>query len=121
MHDHGAHAHGAHNAHWAHAVVVGLHAFCCGLPALAMLVAAISGAASASALLPESFIEFHAFMHAYELWILAGSALLVVVGGVLELAHRRMHKHLGFPWLYAMSIGCFLANAAIIFTHQAIA
>lgn len=85
-----------------------------------MLIAALSGAASASALLPESFVEFHAFMHAYELWILAGSALLVVVGGILELAHRRLHPKLGFPWLYAMSIGCFLLNAVIIFTHQTI-
>lgn len=110
----------AHQAHWAHALVVGMHAFCCGLPALAMVVAAISGAASATTLVPDSFVQFHAFMHAYELWILAGSAFLVVLGGALELAHRRMHRHLGFPWLFAMSVGCFAANAAIIFTHQAV-
>ncbi|WP_395645651.1 hypothetical protein [Terricaulis sp.] len=114
-----AHGH-AHQAHWAHAVVVGLHAVCCGLPALAMLAAALSGAASATSLLPESFTQFHIFMHAYEIWILAGSAALVVVGGGLELAHRRIHPHLGFPWLFAMSTGCFALNAAIIFAHQAV-
>lgn len=117
-HDNAPHDHGAHKAHWAHAIVVSLHALCCGLPAMAMLIAAVSGAASASVLLPEFFVEFHAFMHAYELWILVGSALLVIIGGILELAHRRLHPHLGFPWLYAMSISCFVANAAIILTHQ---
>jgi hypothetical protein len=105
-------------AHLAHAAVMGLHAVCCGLPALAMLAAALSGAASGVALLSESVAEIHHFLHAHELWILVVSAALVVTGGLLEAQARRTHNH-GFPWLFAFSVLCFLANVAIIATHRA--
>lgn len=98
---------------------MGLHAVCCGMPALAMAVAALSGAASGMVLLSESFEQFHEFMHAHEVWILALSAALVAVGGALELAARRAgHAH-GFPWLFAFSMFCFLANLAIVLIHRA--
>lgn len=102
----------------AHATVMGLHAFCCGMPALAMLAAAVSGATSSAALLAGSFEQFHAFLHAHELWILVVSAALVVTGGALEAAARRRHAH-GFPWLFAFSVLCFAANVAIILLHRA--
>lgn len=105
-------------AHLAHAAVVSLHALCCGLPAAALLAAAVSGATSGIALLAETFAPFHAFLHQHELWILALSAALVVFGGVLEANARRTHNH-GFPWLFAFSVFCFLANAAIIIAHRA--
>jgi len=107
-------------AHLAHAAVVGLHALCCGLPALAMLAAAISGATSGIAALAGAFEPLHAFLHAHEVWILVVSALLVVAGGALEaLARRGGHKH-SFPWLFALSVGCFLVNVAIIVAHRTI-
>lgn len=97
---------------------MGLHAICCGLPALAMLAAAVSGTASGVALLAGSVGEIHHFLHQHELWILVASAGLVVTGGVLEVASRRTHRH-GFPWLFAFSVLCFLANVAIIAAHRA--
>jgi hypothetical protein len=105
-------------AHLAHAAVMGLHAFCCGLPALAMLAAAVSGATSGVALLADSFAEIHDFLHRHETWILVLSAALVVTGGWLEAASRRLHRH-GFPWLFAFSVLCFLTNVAIIVAHRA--
>ena len=72
------------HAHIAHAAVVGLHAICCGLPALAMLAAALSGAASVGTLLPDSFEQFHRALHGYELWIVGVSATLVTFGAWLE-------------------------------------
>lgn len=98
---------------------MGLHAICCGLPALAMLAAAVSGATSGVALLAGSFEEIHHFLHQHELWILVVSAALVVVGGWLEASSRKTHRH-GFPWLFAFSVLCFVANVAIIVAHRAI-
>jgi hypothetical protein len=105
-------------AHFAHATVVGLHALCCGLPALAMLAAAVSGVASSAALVPDSVAVLHDLLHRQELWILGLSAALVVIGGWLEASARRNHRH-GFPWLFAFSVLCFVANAAIILAHRA--
>ena len=98
---------------------MGLHTLCCGLPALAMLAAAVSGATSGIALLSGSIAQIHDFLHQHELWILVLSASLVVVGGWLEVQARRQHRH-GFPWLFAFSFFCFLANVAIIIAHRAI-
>lgn len=111
--------HAPARAHWAHAAVMGLHSVCCGLPALAMLAAALSGAASSAAFLPDSFVEFHRLMHAHELWILVVSASLVVAGGALEVAARRASHGHGFPWLFSFSALCFLANLVIIVAHRA--
>lgn len=108
------------HAHLAHAAVVGLHALCCGLPALAMIAAAVSGATSGIALLAGAFAPIHAFLHAHEIWILGLSASLVVVGGGLEVWSRRERHSHGFPWLFALSVGCFLLNAAIIAVHRAL-
>lgn len=105
-------------AHLAHAAVMGLHAVCCGLPALAMLAAGLSGATSGIALLSDKFEFFHDFLHAHEVWILALSAGLVVIGAALEAGARRRGAASGFPWLFAFSVLCFLANAAIILAHQ---
>jgi hypothetical protein len=106
-------------AHLAHAAVVGMHALCCGLPALAMLAAALSGTASAAALLPDSFVQFHRLLHGYELWILGLSAALVALGAWMEAGSRRSHPAQGFPWLFAFSVLCFLVNAGVIFAHNA--
>ncbi|MGE0742857.1 MAG: hypothetical protein AB7O98_16075 [Hyphomonadaceae bacterium] len=84
-----------------------------------MLAAAVSGATSGLALAAHEFEIVHNFLHAHELWILLASAGLVIGGGVLEvLARRGSHRH-GFPWLFAFSVGCFLANVAIILLHRA--
>ncbi len=83
-----------------------------------MAAAALSGATSGIALLADNFESIHVFMHGFELWILGFSAALVVIGGLLELRGRRLgHAH-GFPWLFAFSACCFLANAGIILLHQ---
>lgn len=84
-----------------------------------MLAAAVSGATSGIALLSDSVGYLHDFLHAREVWILGVSAALVVTGGALELNARRAgHTH-GFPWLFAFSAFCFLANVAIILAHRA--
>ena len=108
-----------HHAHIAHAAVVGMHAICCGLPALAMLAAALSGATSVGALLPDSFEQFHRLLHGYELWIVGLSAALVAVGAWMEVSARRNHPGQGFPWLFAFSVLCFLINVGVILAHRA--
>lgn len=105
-------------AHVAHAAVLSLHALCCGLPALAV-VATLSGLTTGAALLPDSFTQFHNFMHRHELWILVVSAILVGSGGWLEASARRDGQVHRFPWLFAFSALCFLANVAIIAVHRA--
>lgn len=103
----------------AHAAVVGLHALCCGLPALVMLAAALSGAASGVILLSDSVQQFHEFMHTYEAWVLGLSAALVIGGGWIEVNQRRSAGHrLGFPWLFALSVSAFVLNVAIIVAHR---
>lgn len=70
-------------------------------------------------LLTESFADFHHILHTYEGWILAVSGALVAAGGALEaLARRAGHNH-GFPWLFAISAACFVANLSIILAHRA--
>jgi hypothetical protein len=107
------------HAHIAHAAVVGMHAICCGLPALAMLAAALSGTASVGTLLPDSFEQFHRLLHGYELWIVGVSAALVTLGAWLEVGARRTHQGHGFPWLFAFSVLCFLLNVGVILAHRA--
>jgi hypothetical protein len=105
------------HAHLAHAAVVGMHVFCCGLPIAAMLLAGLTGAASASVLLPDSFEYLHSLIHSYEPLIVVVSAALVTLGGWMEIQHRRQHAH-GFPWLFALSVVCFLANVAVVVAHR---
>ena len=105
-------------AHLAHAAVVGVHAVCCGLPALAMLAAALSGAASGLALFSDSLQVFHRFLHGYELWILTLSTALVTAGGALELSARWGRRRHGFPWLFAFSLACFVINIAVVLSHR---
>lgn len=117
MLQHNAHSHSRH-AHVTHAAVMGLHALCCGLPALAMLAAATAGATSGVAVLAQGFEGIHEFLHRHEIWILALSAALVVSGGILELLARRGRANAGFPWLFAFSALCFAVNLAIIAAHR---
>ncbi len=88
------------------------------MPAVAVLAAAVAGATSSVALFSESVGFLHGALHAHEIWILAMSAFLVLLGGVLELSARRGGARRGFPWLYAFSIACFVANVAILGLHR---
>jgi hypothetical protein len=103
----------------AHTAVISLHALCCGLPTLALMAAALSGATSGLAVFARGAERLHAFMHGYEAWILALSALLVAAGGVFELAARRRAQRRAFPWLFALSVVCFALNVVIILAHRA--
>lgn len=105
-------------AHLAHAAVVGLHAICCGMPALAMLAAGLSGITSGGAILGGSMASFHGLLHAHEVWILSLSAALVAVGGTLEVLARRGAPPKPFPWLFALSVACFVFNVTVIVLHR---
>lgn len=105
-------------AHIAHAAMMSLHAFCCGMPLLAMLAVAVSGAASGAAVFARSAAHFHALLHTHEIWILVSSAALVSVGGALELSASRQQPGRGFPIMFAVSVGCFLLNVGIIVAHR---
>jgi hypothetical protein len=110
-----------HKAHAAHAAMVGLHSLCCGLPALAMLASAFSGATSGFAVFASYFSGFHQILHAHEVWLLIVSASLVTVGGVLEVTARRLGSApKTFPIMFAVSVGCFVLNATIIAMHRVI-
>ena len=105
----------AKSAHLAHAAVLSLHSLCCGLPALAVTLAAL-GVSGVN--LGGTLSGLHTLIHGHELWILALSATLVVIGAVMELSLRRSHQHKGIPWLFVMSACCLLANIAIIAVHR---
>jgi hypothetical protein len=83
-----------------------------------MLTAAASSAASATYLF-ENVTQIHGFVHAHEIWVLGLSAAFVAVGGALEAAARR-RRPMGFPWLFAFSVACFLANVAIVLFHRGV-
>src|SRR5690242_6500453 len=105
----------AKSAHFAHAAVLSLHSVCCGLPALAVTLAAlgVSGVNFGGAV-----TALHTLIHGNELGILALSAALVTMGGLMELSVRRDHPERGVPWLFMMSACCFIANVAIIAIHR---
>lgn len=107
----------ARHAHLAHAAVMGLHSICCGLPLVALALTAFAGATSGVVLFSESVSYFHALIHAHEGWILVVSAGLVVIGGWMEAVSRRHHTR-GFPWMFAFSVCCFIANVTIIAMHR---
>lgn len=105
--------------HIAHAAVLGLHALCCGLPAIALAAVAFSGAASGVTLFALTTERLHLLLHAYEGWILGSSAALVALGGFLELSARRHGPVRAFPWLFALSVACFALNVLIVLAHRA--
>ena len=105
-------------AHLAHAAVIGLHTFCCGLPILALALAALSGAAAGTSLLVATSQRIHAALHAHEIWILVASASLVSLGAVFEVLALRSGKRRHFSPLFAVSVACFLFNLAIIAVHR---
>lgn len=93
-----------------------MHTVCCGLP----LAASVMGLAASAALMG-GVVRFHQFLHGRELWLLAMSATLVVVGGVAE--WRLMHGGMRggrrrFSAMFAVSLACFAINAAIITGHR---
>lgn len=99
--------------------MVGLHAMCCGLPALLILMSALLGATSGLALLAQWSGPLHHLIHGHEVYVLAASGLLVAVGGALEFRARA--RTAGFPWLFAVSAACFVANVAIVAAHNFLA
>lgn len=104
-------------AHLAHAGVVALHTLCCGVPALSLSLAALSGTTSGLTVFSASAQRVHGILHAHEVWILLVSGLLVVLGGWLELAEHRLGPA-RFPVLFAVSVTCLLLNVAIIAAHR---
>jgi hypothetical protein len=106
-------------AHVAHAAMLALHALCCGLPIVAVSLAALSSATSGATAFVASTGWLHGVLHSHEVWILAGSAVLVAIGALFEVAARRGGaRH--FPWMFAVSLSCFVLNFAIIAAHRAV-
>ncbi len=102
----------------AHAAMVAFHFICCGLPIMALLLTAASGATTGALAFSSFAGDLHGFLHSQEALILAASATLVVLGGVLEVfAHRHGDKR-GFPWLFALSAACFVFNLSLIVAHR---
>jgi hypothetical protein len=108
----------ARSAHVAHAMVLGFHSLCCGVPlALALMTSGAIGLLGLTAL-QHTALEVHAVLHAYEGVILAVSAFLVVLGGGLELVSRQKRGARGLPILFAASVVCLAANAALVMSHR---
>lgn len=106
-------------AHLAHAAVVGVHALCCGLPILALLAAGLTGMTSGVAMFSGAVGALHDVIHTFEAWILLISALLVGIGGALELFARRGPGAVrGVPWLFLLSAACFAMNTVIVLLHR---
>lgn len=62
----------------------------------------------------------HRWTHSLELWLLLASAVLISIGATLEVSVWRKRARPAFPWLFTISLLCFLINAAIVFGHQRI-
>lgn len=105
-------------AHIAHVAMITLHTLCCGLPVVAMALMATAGASSGLSAFAATTGEFHGFLHARELWILAVSVLLVGAGAAFELHNRRRRGGGPFPWLFALSAACLVVNIAIMAAHH---
>ncbi|MET0182877.1 MAG: hypothetical protein ABW199_08340 [Caulobacterales bacterium] len=103
----------ARHAHLAHAAVVGMHAICCGAP-IALLIFTSAAATAAGG----AITALHAFLHGHELWLIGISAALVSIGGYAEWRVFRAGAR-RFPWLFALSCACFVANVAILWVHRA--
>jgi hypothetical protein len=108
----------AQRAHVAHALVLGLHTVCCGAPVLATLLASGAVGLAGFALIETRVHALHDLLHHYEVWILAVSAALVVVGGVAEWSVRRRGAAKGFPIFFAVSAACFALNAGLTASHR---
>ncbi len=102
----------AHRTHWAHLIVVAMHAICCGLP----ILASVAGLATSAALVG-GVLRFHAFLHARELWLVGISAVLVAGGWFAEQRFMRRTGR-GMSLLFWVSLACFAFNAAIVFGHR---
>ncbi|MDX2237700.1 MAG: hypothetical protein NW203_09055 [Hyphomonadaceae bacterium] len=106
-------------AHVLHALVVGLHALCCGAPAALLLISAGLGASTGLAATQGFVGDVHDVLHGHEGIILGASAALVLIGGAAEWRLRRVHGVRGFPFLFAASVACLVLNAGIIAAHNA--
>ena len=104
---------GAHQTHWLHAAVVGMHTLCCGIPAFLAITGAAMGMLTWAS---GPVTAVHHWLHGYEPEILGLSVTLVTIGGFLEWRKHRFKK--GIPALYALSICCLIANIAIIAVHR---
>ena len=107
----------AHRAHAAHALVLGLHTVCCGLPVAATLLASGAVGLVGFAALETFALDLHERLHAYEGWILVVSAALVAIGGLAELAARRRGLR-RFPAFFAVSVACLVVNAGLVVSHR---
>jgi hypothetical protein len=91
--------------------VLAIHTLCCGAPFALVLF----GAGANAGLLGAQVTIAHGMMHHFELWVLAVSLGLVVLGGALEWRRR---KERAFPVLFVLSIACLALNASIVFGHS---
>lgn len=107
-------------AHIAHAAMISIHTLCCGMPILAVMLAALSGAAAGTSLLVVVSRQVHTALHAHEFWILGLSATLVTLGAVFEVLALRAGLRRRFSPLFAVSCACFVFNLAILVVHRGI-
>lgn len=98
-------------AHGAHVAMIALHGLCCGAP----LALVVMGAGANASLVGAQVTIAHDVLHHYELWLLAISVALVVLGGALEWRRRNQRV---FPALFALSVACLALNAGIVVNHS---
>jgi hypothetical protein len=103
-------------AHLAHAAMISLHVLCCGLPLLALTAAA--GVSSGLLAFSSQAEAVHVVLHTHEVALVAASALLVLIGAGLEWAARARQAVHGFPWMMALSAGCFVFNLILVGAHR---
>ena len=118
-HGHGVARAGA-QAHLAHAAVIAMHTFCCGLPILALALAGLSGVSAGASLFVVSSQRLHGLLHAHEIWILALSGALVSGGAALEWSAIRAGVRRRPSPLFALSCACFVFNLAILAVHRGV-
>lgn len=106
------------HAHLTHAALVGLHSLCCGIPLVLMALVSIVGASATFAVALQKIYPFHDLIHQNEIWILAASAAFVMLGAVLEARARAGARELGFPYLFAVSVGCLVLNVGVVLLHR---
>jgi hypothetical protein len=99
----------------AHAIAIGLHVLCCGIPIIASGVSVLTGVALSGAFGPLETV--HHWLHGHE-WTLAAVSGAFVLAGFIWDRHERAIGHRGAGLWLGVSVVLFAANLSLTALHH---